>query len=360
MLYNEVMIIPSQGQALEQAVEILCGWLGCDPSQIAIGEPDSGSFNDHRNRPDAIISLNGAVFIAEYKRSGKVNFVAEAIRLLEKVETDRPDDVKLLIVPYMWEAGAERCREAGISWLDLSGNADIVGSNIRVYVEGRPNQFKKVGRPTNIFAPKSSRVARVLIYNPSSSFFQRELSERTVLGEGYISKIVRELEKQSLIERIDDGAVGVSDPTLFLDAWTESYKFSKHTIIRGHIPARSGMELVDTLGKLLSREGIKHAATGLAAGWLYTQFAAFRIVTFFVDESIDARIFSSLGFTETETGSNTWLVIPNDRSVFWESKEISGIQCVHPIQAYLDLKEHPERSEEAASELRRLILQDYK
>ncbi len=200
----------------------------------------------------------------------------------------------------------------------------------------------------------------MLSYNPSLSFFQRELSERTALGEGYVSKIVRELEKRSLIERVDDGAVGVRDLVLFLDAWREAYKFSKHTIIRGHIPARTGMELVENLGKLLSREGIKHAATGLAAGWLYTQFASFRIATFFVGESIDSRILSNLNFTESEAGPNTWLVIPNDRSVFWESKGVGGIQCVHPIQAYLDLKEHPERADEAATELRRLILQDYK
>ncbi len=124
---------------MEKAVEFLCVWLECDPSQIVIGESDIGSLNDHGDHPDAILSLNGAVFIAEYKRSGNVNFVVEAIRILEMVETDQPDYVKLVIVPYMWEAGAERCTEAGISCLDLSGNAEIVVPNIRVYVEGKTN-----------------------------------------------------------------------------------------------------------------------------------------------------------------------------------------------------------------------------
>ncbi|MCX6924806.1 MAG: type IV toxin-antitoxin system AbiEi family antitoxin [Verrucomicrobia bacterium] len=33
-----------------------------------------------------------------------------------------------------------------------------------------------------------------------------------------------------------------------------------------------------------------------------------------------------------------------------------GISCVHPVQVYLDLKNHPERSTEAAQALRQNIL----
>jgi hypothetical protein len=31
---------------------------------------------------------------------------------------------------------------------------------------------------------------------------------------------------------------------------------------------------------------------------------------------------------------------------------IDGVPCVHPLQAYLDLKAQPERAQEAAAELR--------
>jgi hypothetical protein len=33
-----------------------------------------------------------------------------------------------------------------------------------------------------------------------------------------------------------------------------------------------------------------------------------------------------------------------------------GVRCVHPVQVYLDLKDHPERSAEAAQQLRRKLL----
>ena len=47
------------------------------------------------------------------------------------------------------------------------------------------------------------------------------------------------------------------------------------------------------------------------------------------------------------------LVVPNDEGVFHGAEIVDGIRCVHPVQAYVDLKDHPERAPEAASEIRR-------
>ena len=53
---------------------------------------------------------------------------------------------------------------------------------------------------------------------------------------------------------------------------------------------------------------------------------------------------------------NLWLAVPNDSGVFQGAVENDGIRCVHPVQVYLDLKEHPERSAEAADRLRTELL----
>lgn len=64
-----------------------------------------------------------------------------------------------------------------------------------------------------------------------------------------------------------------------------------------------------------------------------------------------------MGFREEARGANLWLVIPNDQGVFDGSDDISKIaHCVHPVQAYVDLKAHPERAQEAAAELRSRLL----
>lgn len=93
-------------------------------------------------------------------------------------------------------------------------------------------------------------------------------------------------------------------------------------------------------------------ATGLAAAWQMTHFAAFRTATFFLADEPSPDLKGKLGFRDEPRGANLWLVVPNDAGVFHGAEPRDGIRCVHPVQAFLDLKGHPERAAEAAAQLR--------
>jgi hypothetical protein len=148
------------------------------------------------------------------------------------------------------------------------------------------------------------------------------------------------------------GRLRARDPGLLLDAWREAYSFSKHEGRRGHVAARSGDVLLRQLGDALAQRGVEHAATGLGAAWLLTRFAGFRIVTFYIAAPADEGWLREIGFASEPRGANVWLAVPNDAGVFQETSVRDGVRCVHPVQVFLDLKDHPERAEEAASRLR--------
>jgi len=57
-----------------------------------------------------------------------------------------------------------------------------------------------------------------------------------------------------------------------------------------------------------------------------------------------------------DLSGNARLVVPNDHGVFEGAADFGGIRCVHPVQIYVDLKGHPERSAEAAEDLRARLL----
>jgi len=343
------MMIPSSHEAYELIKRMLADFLQVKDSDI-VHEPIKVS--KVSLEPDLILSLQDVVFIVEYKETGKAAAVENGIRQLKTFDFPEGNYVNLLVVPYMHKFGRDRCRREDISWFDLSGNADISGHGIRILITDKKNLFHKPGRSTGVFARKSSRVSRMLLYNPEASFTQRELSVKTNLDEGYISKIVHSLEEDELVYRLNDGSVKVRDKRLLLEAWWEVYDFHKHTIIMGHIPARSGLSLVRTVSEELSSHDIKYAATGLAGAWLYTKYADFRIGTIYLNESLPYDILSDLNFADEEQGENVWFVIPRDDWVFFQAQEINGIVCAHPIQVFLDLKDHPERAEEAADQLR--------
>ena len=142
-----------------------------------------------------------------------------------------------------------------------------------------------------------------------------------------------------------------------LDAWWEKYDFSKHRIIRGTVAARDSRQLLDYINESLAELDLDFAATGFAAAWLMTQVARFRITTFFVEREPTSDWKRSIGLREDPKGANLWLVVPNDEGVFHGAKDIDDVPCVHPVQAYVDLKGHPERSEEAAESIRNDMLE---
>lgn len=301
---------------------------------------------------DIVARIGGVRLLLEVKNQARATMVAAGIEQLRSLVARTGDDATpVLVVPFMGDVGKRLCAEAGVSWMDLCGNADIVAKGVRIRVEGRPNRFVASGRPSTAFAPKSSRLARCLLMEPKRVFTQRELTSVADLDAGFASRILRRLAEDKLIIR-QDGGIRVRDPKLLLDTWQESYDFKRHRITKAHITARSGEEGLHVLASGLRAHSIDHAVTGLAGAWLLTHFAAFRLVTVYVREPLPDPVVEALGLRYEERGANVWIVEPSDAGVFHGSGKVGGVSCVHPVQDYLDLKAHPERASDAAAELR--------
>lgn len=48
-------------------------------------------------------------------------------------------------------------------------------------------------------------------------------------------------------------------------------------------------------------------------------------------------------------------MVPKDESVFMGANSVNGLPCVSRIQTYIDLKDQPERADEAAEALYRTL-----
>ena len=344
----------SKKKSLKEVAQRLAKLLGVSSNDASIELLSSESSKRSVNA-DAKVSLAGYKFVIEWKTSGTAAMISMAVRALHEFTNNSPPKlIPVVAAPYIGEVGKKLCREGNVCWLDLSGNAHLVAPGLRITIEGKPNQFKRPGRPRSLFAPKSSRIARYLLMNPDKSLSQRELSEATHMDEGFTSRIVRKLEEQQLVKRESNGSVKLAAFDNLLDAWREASDFSRHHIVRGHIAARSGEEVLLKLAEQLNHAKLEWAATAMAGAWMLDHFASFRLVTIFV-EDIPSNL-SKYGFREESHGENVWLVVPNDEGVFQGVTEREGIRCVHPVQLYIDLKDHPERSEEAAEELRKKLL----
>ena len=344
------MKIPPDDIAIEETLARLGNILD-SPVHDITDDPAFGHI-----RGDAIASVRRHTFAIEWKRSGTFGQVSStANRLKHEIKGLKPRLIPLVSVPFMSMRSRSYCKQLGVSWLDLSGNSRITARNLYVRERGNKNIFRRRGPPESAFGPKSSRITRWLLAHPGEIFRQREIAEAVDLNEGYTSRVIRKLIDSDLVVRRRAG-VEVDNPDLLLDAWNEAYRFTKHALIPGHIPAASGVALVHELADILAESRTRYAMTGLPAAWLYTRYASFRLVTVYLDRVPSMKLQRQLGFREERRGANVWFVVPNDEGVFHAGKTMDGVHCVHPAQAYLDLQEHPERASEAAGELRYRLL----
>lgn len=338
-----------QAKTLERTLrELLGAWLGV-PDVAALPSPNEPV------QPSYVLQAGPVKFAIEVKNTDDIAHVDFAIRRLATTSYTVPNAVPLLVVPYMGPKAKRYVSSRQVSWMDLSGNADIRGPGVRILIEGKPNRFAAPGRPSTAFSPRASRIARVLLANPDRRWSQSELVHETGLSGGYVSKVVGRLVKDELVvPQPGDGRLALRSPSTMLEAWTQVYDFAKHSVARFHMVGRTGPEVLAALAGRLQTAGVEHAATGLAAAWQSSQFADFRLIALFVGEPLLNP--ETLGLRPVEQGENVWIVIPNDAGVFYAAKAVNGIRCVHPVQAYVDLAGQPERAKEAAAELRSHLL----
>lgn len=347
------MRVPIESQGVQDAVTQLAKLLEY-PTGIVDAPHVHGSAN--APSPDVIVQLGPYTFVIEWKSSGGSAPVRQAIEdVLKGSAAVGAHAIPLIAVPYMGSMGLGLCRAAGVGWLDLSGNAWIVAPGLRIKIQGEPNRFRRRGRIASAFAPKSSRITRWLLVHPGRALRQRQIAQATGVSVGLTSRTVGRLVDDGLVSRDSKSRIRVRDRPGLIDAWYEAYAFEGHEIVRGHVSARTGDDLVRRLGSILEERGRDYAATGLGAAWLYSRFALFRTATFYVTEPV-TLLARELGFRDETRGANLWLVTPRDHGVFEGGTVQSGVRCVHPVQVYLDLKGHPERAKEAAERLRSDLL----
>lgn len=291
----------------------------------------------------------GRKWLFEIKGSSGPGQVDRAARQLRAFADADPDAIPILVVPYMSEAGGETAERAAVNWIDLSGNASIRDEGLRVWVRGRPNELRTVGRPSSPFAPKSARISRALLLEPKRWWRQRDLVAATQLDDGNVSRIVGRLDEAALLERRDK-ELRPRDPDLLLDAWAQEYRFDRHDAIQGHISG-SGIEVARSLSANLTKRQIAHAFTGLSAAWAIDRFARFRLTSVYVDGD-PREIVERLDIRQRSKGASVQILGPNDAGVFAGEQDCDELRCVSTVQAYLDLLHLPERAAEAAQHLR--------
>jgi len=246
----------------------------------------------------------------------------------------RDVDTPILVVgPYLSPRSREILEEAGINYLDLTGNARIAidSPGLSVRTEGAQREPTPRRRPERgISGPAAGRIIRALAdFTPPYSVTR--LAQLAEVSAGYCSRTLQALEREALIRRDNRGTVQEVDwPAMLRRRGSAVALFNKERT-ETYI-ARSGVQ--GTLEALRDLEDREYAVTG--------SFAAARIKA--VAAPVGLAIYSpepdalaeTLNLLPAGQGADVRLVRPADDGVFARSSKDDRVRWVAPSQVVLD------------------------
>lgn len=293
--------------------------------------------------------------VVEEKRLGQPREVRTAVLQLEHYLKHLLQDVPhygLLLAPFISEESARICTEAGIGYADLAGNARLSFDQVFIETRAADNPFREKRETRSLFAPRATRVLRVLLQGPLRPWKVTALAESAQVSLGWVSAVRQQLLSREWAAEAP-GGLRVTKPGAVLDAWVKADDWEKRTCTHEYSVLLSDpLELAKKLKAALPDAPL---FTQWFAGWLRHPHTTPVVVTAYVKKFPDDALITEklLGRRVAAGGGGLRLVLPKEEGVFHPSQTVRGFALVSDVQIYLDLLRGGLRGEEQAEELKR-------
>jgi hypothetical protein len=249
---------------------------------------------------------------------------------------------------------SEAAEEAGVSYLDLGGRGRVVAPGL-VYVAPPHVGWAGLSRSNaSPFAPKASRVVRVLLSDPRRPWRLSDVAVLSELNPGNVHRALAGLVDRGMVERDEDAYV-VADPGSLLEAWADQrqeprerislqHEGDLHGVVRRLVDALHGHAVVS--GELAAEEFAPYlpAASAIIHALDPDDFAA-------LQRPVERSPLLGLGAAPgrvvidlADAGCGGFRVLKDD------------LPLASPQQVYVDLARDRGRGREAAEHLREQLL----
>lgn len=287
--------------------------------------------------------------VVEAKSSGQPLRTREAVDQLKRMMAgaDLRDAYPAIAAPYISEASAGICREYDVGYLDLAGNCRFAFDSVYVERVSPENKYREQRGRASLFAPKSSRIIRLML-GGTRAWQVQQLAAEADVSIGLVSKIKQELEEREWLRSTEDG-IRLSDPEGVLKAWAQAYTYKKNDV-REYYTIVGASDSETAIARWCEENNARYALTGFSGARLSSPRVRYNRLIIYVESKIES-LAKGTDLKPVETGGNVLLLKPYDDGVFQGSRILYGMQVVSPVQLYLDLQSMPGRGEEAAEEV---------
>jgi hypothetical protein len=293
------------------------------------------------------------LLVVEVSSLGQPRQIRASVTRLEEIKREMPTAYPMAAAVYISPQSARILKTHGLGYIDLSGNCHVAFENVLIEKEGKRN-VRPSSRPLrSLFAPRATRVVRVLLAEPVRTWRLEELARAAEVSLGHSHNVVKRLEDLKWAERDDSQRIRLSKPADLLEGWCESYTYRDNEMTSYFVPERLTRRFMGDLARAATTEGRRYAFT-LNAG-LSLVAPQLRVPTMHCYlEGDPAPIAAALGLRPSaEADAGIHVLSPYDSGVFYGTLEKAGLKVVCLPQLYADLIHYEQKGSSQADHLRR-------
>ena len=254
----------------------------------------------------------------------------------------------MVVAPFIGPSARDRLSEAGISFVDSTGNLRFVINNPAIFIEAQgatKNPWRENAPLRSLKGQRTARVVRgFLDYRPP--YGTREIANEIDSSPASTSRVLELLEREAIIYReIPRGPILSVDWERLARRWAFDYDFVKANGMTPWLEPNG----IRTLFNHLRDVEFPYAVTGSFAAIHYAPVAEPRLAAIYALNPQDAA--NRLGLRPAETGGNVLIGRPFDPVVFDRTQPVEGITYARVTQVLVDLMTGPGRGPAEAESL---------
>lgn len=292
-------------------------------------------------------------FVIEVCSLGQPRQIRAAVTRLREIRREIEHAYPVAAAVYIGPQSARILKTNGLGYIDLSGNCSLAFGNVLIDKEGKRNVRPSTRPLRSLFAPRATRVVRVLLADPARAWRLEELAKAAGVSLGHSHNVVKRLADLAWVERDDRQRIRLMKPADLLEGWCDSYTYRESEITSYVVPEKITRRFMAELARVATTEGRRYAFTLNAGLSLVAPHLRVPAIHCYL-EGDPAPVATALGLRPaTETEGALHLLAPYDPGVFYGALEKSGLKVTSLPQLYADLASYERRGRELAEHLRR-------
>lgn len=288
--------------------------------------------------------------LIETRRLVDARDVSRITELLSSTRDGESSGIGLVVSRYLTKTTRDRLAEAGLSYVDATGNLLLRSSSPAVFLSDRGadrDPWRGPGRPLGTLKGEpAAKVVRALLDLPGP-WKIRDLISRSEVATGSAYRVVEFLESEALAARDEDGLITIPDWVALLRRWSNDYGFLQTNAVTQWIAPR-GLETM--LESIRNSTVADYAVTGSVAAATWAAYAPARSAMIYALHP--EQLANEWGLRATDTGANVLIARPKFGVALTRSIDrADGLRVAAPTQVAVDLMTGPGRAPSEAEEL---------